>query len=70
MLMYLQKVISIKNCFFVGVVKVKDGNNRIRSQIRIQWSEAWIRIRTKCHGFTTLVYNLGTGIRKHSVALE
>jgi hypothetical protein len=40
-----------KKKFFVGVLKFKDENSRIR----IHWSEARIRIRTKgCHGPTTL----------------
>ncbi len=62
--MYLQKVISryfFFNWFFVGVLKVNDGNSRIRICIRIQihYSEAWIPgSRTgstpKCHGSPTL----------------
>jgi hypothetical protein len=44
--MYLQKVISRKtiflNYFFVGALKVNDENSRIRIQIRINYSEAWI----------------------------
>jgi hypothetical protein len=31
------------NYFFVGVLKVNDENSRIRIQIRIHYSEAWIR---------------------------
>jgi hypothetical protein len=55
--MYLQKVISRKQ-FFVGVLKFKDENSRIR--IRIHWSE--VRIRgsrsvTKCHGPTILIFS-------------
>ncbi len=37
-----------RNFFYHGVLKVKDENNRTR--IRIQWSEARIRIRTKMSG--------------------
>jgi hypothetical protein len=42
--MYLQKVMSRNNffMFFVGVLKVNDGNSRIRIQILIHCSEAWI----------------------------
>ncbi len=53
--MYLQKEKSRKTekkyvVFFVGVLKVKDVNSRIRRRIRIHWSKA-----PKCHGSTTLV---------------
>ncbi len=59
--MYLLKEINRKTeknyiVFFVGVLKVKDVNSRIRR--RIHWSEARIRgsgSAPKCHGFTTLV---------------
>ncbi len=59
--MYLQKVISRKNCvknyFFAGMLIVNYENNRIR--IQDQKSEAWIRgsgsgSTPKCHGSGTL----------------
>jgi hypothetical protein len=53
--MYLQKEISRKKQFLVGVLEVNDENSRI--QIRIYKSEAWIRgsgSEPKCHGFVTL----------------
>ncbi len=53
-----------KKLFFCWCLEGQGRNNRIR----IHWSVARIRIRTKCHGFKTLVYILG--IRQHSVALE
>jgi hypothetical protein len=46
--MYLHKVLSrktVKQNSFVGVLKVKDKNSRVRSRIRIRWSAA--RICTK-----------------------
>ncbi len=57
--MYLQKVLSRKNCVkkivFAGILKVNDENSRIR----IHSSEAWIcgsgsGSTPKCHGSATL----------------
>jgi hypothetical protein len=62
--MYLQKVISRKNCvknyFFAGILKVNDENSRIRIRIRIHKLEVWIRgsgsgSTPKLHGSGTLI---------------
>jgi hypothetical protein len=45
-----------KQKVFVGVLKVKDENSRIRSRIWIHWSEARIRSVPKCEGSTILVH--------------
>jgi hypothetical protein len=53
--MYLHKVISK---IFVGILKVKDENRRVRIRIYIHWSEAQICVSgsvPKCHGSTTLL---------------
>jgi hypothetical protein len=65
--MYLQKVISRKNCvknsFLAGILKVNDENSRIRIQYSdpdplVRGMDPRIRIRIptpKCHGSGTLV---------------
>jgi hypothetical protein len=65
MLMYLQKVLSRKNCvknlFFAGILKVNDENSRIWIQdpdpdplVRGMDPRIRIRITPKCHGAATL----------------
>jgi hypothetical protein len=51
-----QKVNVEKKIVFVGVLKVKEENSRMDPMVR--GTDPWIRIRTKCHGSTTLVWTI------------
>ncbi len=79
--MYLQKVISRKNCvknyfFFAGILKVNDENSRIRIQDPepnpdpfVRSMDPRIRIRIRIHPKMSWIRNTGKNHRK-AIGLE